>query len=188
MKKKRKRERTVAQAIGLAIGAAFGVGLAVAAVMFMMQYSDLRLLYDLVANNRSAEIYKSELFLRLKHYLEINDAIVTAAASLVGGLVLGRTGPSRLTLPRTLAAAAASALIFLIITLGFQWAVRLVVQHGKITPDEVDPQFLTMQFTMIGVWLIAGLIGAWTGYVWRTKTEQQGPAGPIAQKPKRSAA
>jgi len=184
MKKKRKRERTVLQAIGLSVAAAIGVGLVIGLVMLMTQYTTMRILYDLLANNQSGETPKSELFLKLNQSRAVNDVITTAVACLFGGIALGRAAPSRLSLTATLAASAGAMAIFLVLAVGFPWAVILINQHGKLAPEQLTPQFIVLQLAFIGAWLVVGMIGGCLGYIWRMKKLPQ-DAQPVAQKTNR---
>lgn len=175
MKKQRRRERSVGQAITLSVLTDFAVGLVIGGILLAQQYSKLRNLYDLLHYNEYGGVYSSELYLDLNQTRAVQDTIVTAVCTLVGGVVLALLVPKLLPAKKTLGASLLASFIFLLLTVGFPWIVRLVVENGRINPHDVNNSFLIYQTACTFGWLISGLVGTGLGLWWRSRRDRRTP-------------
>lgn len=188
MKQRRKHERTVAQSIGLSVAVAIGVGLICGIAFLLIQYSNPRLLYDLIGNNQSGEMERSELYQRLLQYFSIDDLVVTTICMLALGVTSGLTTPSYLPTWKKMAAGVCAGLIFVLgpIVL-FQWGLKLLMQHGKVFPGQLTPQYLKTYAAVILVWLVIAAIGSALG-LWIRAVKTKSKVDPAAKTEKKAAA
>ena len=177
MKTKRRRERSIGSAIGLSVLTAVIVGLGLGVALLLVHFSGPRILYDLIGSNRSGEMEKSPLFIELNYNRAYDDVIVTGIASLVSGLVLGKIAPIRLSLGKKLGASALSAFLFIgIFILGFQWAVKIISQQGKVYPQQISAAYIRYQGTAVAVWFGLTLVGTGIGSALAVRKNSPGPA------------
>jgi hypothetical protein len=183
MKKQRRRERSVGQAITLSVLTDFGVGIVIAITLLVQQYSKFRNLYDLLRYNEYGGVYSSDLYYDLNHTRAIQDTIVTAICTFAGGIVLALLVPKQLPAKKTFGASLLATLIFLVLTVGFPWVVRLINENGRLNPQDINPSFLEYQTICTIGWLIMGIAGTALARWWRLRRDQKTTDPAAAKSP-----
>lgn len=168
----RQRERSPALAATLSALTFFLVALLIFIVEMNIPTHPVRNFFRLVAYGDTTP--GSQLYLQLMGQIEREDMFfVTPLSLFCAGLVLGRLTPRRIAPFRLLRIAAAVSFSVVAACILFRWGLILYGQHGHLRPGEIDTQLAETQTLCIVGWLIAYLIGAALGVLWRGRPTHQ---------------
>ena len=186
LRKQRKRERTLGQAISLAIGATLGVGLLIFLVLICLPGSALHQFFVLAHYNSSATLRSDILFQRWMEKIDEQEALLGMPLSLLcGGLALGWYAPHYATRRRVLICAAAIALGLMLVLLAFLWPTAILQQNALNARAGGTQDYVTAPLYVIrnqilwgAVWTLVCVLGAWLGRSLRARIAKRDAPAP----------
>jgi hypothetical protein len=198
MKQSRTRERSPLSAAVLANGVGFliclaPVGWLIGEVIAHHAYGyrphdPLFLLYWLLHNNLTGEVYKSQLFIALQNQLSLWELVFTAIVTFAIGATFGRLASPRLKRFGFIAWA--------IPTMLTPWALSQVFilmveqfRNGHVDWTRFDSHFLLIEGIGCALWVSVGLIGAGLGRAFnRPSSNRPAPKAPAPRRRRAAAA
>ena len=186
MRKQRKRERTLGQAIGLAVAVTLGVGLLIFVILMLVPGTPLPNFYQLAHNNASSTLRTDPLFLQWMDKIdELEALLVTPLSLLCGGLTLGWFAPHYATRRRVLISAAAIALGLVTLSLAFLWPTAILQQDALNTHAGGTQVYVTAPAYVIRnqvfwglIWTLVCVLGAWLGRYLRGQSAKRAVPSP----------
>ena len=187
MRKQKKRERTLGQAIGLSLAVTLGVALLIFMVLMSLPGSALHQLYLLIRFNSTATLRSDILFKDWMEKVDVQEAVfVTPFSLLCGGLALGWLSPSYAARRRVLIWAAAIPVGLVTLFLALLWPTAILQQNAMNANAGGSQNYVTAPFEVVRnqifwgiIWTLVSILGAWGGRALRLRYVKPKSSAPL---------